>query len=271
MAHVVKVPRLTLKLLQNTYLIQAQASSVAELHLLVFGRVRRLSVRRKPILEQVGRLLGEVSPSLPVEGVVVEANIVLEANVAIGRIVAGISRPGVEGILWPIIAAVRRGLVVVVIALLAHGGLVGALSNGRVCGGLRKGNVALGSRRRLMANMRMHRGCLLVRWWVRRTWAVRVDGWYRGCGMLVTRKGWVNGAHAARLSKRLVNATTGVNVTKRIYTPALAVGPCNLVKVGRCVRGAVCRAIAALRCPWRCGRAGGVKKLPTSDVAQFWA
>ena len=130
--------KLACRLVVATYLIQAQARTVAKFHFLIFCWVRRLSVGRKPVFEQVGSLFGQVSPSLPVECAVVKTDIVLEANITtIGRIIAGVGRARIVRILGPFIGAVGRCLVIMIIAL-NHGWWVGVLSNWLVDGWLCK-------------------------------------------------------------------------------------------------------------------------------------
>ena len=147
MSYVADVSKLARQLVVITYLIQAQASAVAKFHLLVFCWVRRLSVRRKPIFEQVGSLFGQVSSSLPVECAVIKANVVLEANIsAIGRIVARVASSRVVRILGPFVAAVGCCLVIVIIAL-NHGWWIWGLSNGLMDSWLGKRHLPLRNRR----------------------------------------------------------------------------------------------------------------------------
>jgi hypothetical protein len=129
-----------------TYLIQAQASAVAQFHFLVFCWVGRLPVGRKPIFEQVGSLFGQVSSSLPVESAVVKADVVLEADVTtIGGIVGRVASSRIVRILGPFVAAVGCCLVIVIIAL-NHGWWVWVLSNGLVDSWLGKWHLALSRR-----------------------------------------------------------------------------------------------------------------------------
>ena len=147
MSYVADVSKLARRLVTITYLIQAQASAVAQFHFLVFCWVGRLPVGGKPVFEQVGSLFGQVSSSLPVECAVVKTDVVLETNIsAIGRIVGRVASSGIVGILGPFIAAVGCCLVIVIIAL-NHGWLVRVLSNGLVDSWLRKRHLAGRDRR----------------------------------------------------------------------------------------------------------------------------
>lgn len=116
----------------------------------------------------------------------VKTDVVLEANVtAIGRIVTRVGSSRVVGILGPFIAAVGGCLVVVIVALLNHGWLIRVLGDWLVNGWLRKRHLALRNGRRLVADVGVHWGRLLVRWRVRRSCTVRIGRWYRLYGVLV--------------------------------------------------------------------------------------
>lgn len=120
---------------QVTYLIETQSSPVAELHLLVFSRIRRCSVGGEPIFQQVGSFFGQVSSALPVECVVIKAHVLLESDVAILGVVTWVTRSSKEGFILSLVATVDSSLGFVVVAgswlvhatLLNHGLLERAL------------------------------------------------------------------------------------------------------------------------------------------------
>ncbi len=61
---------------------------MTELTLLFLGRVRSRSISLKPILEDVGGLLGEIASSFPIESILVKANVLLEPNITIRLLIS---------------------------------------------------------------------------------------------------------------------------------------------------------------------------------------
>ena len=112
-----------------------------------------MAVSSEPILEHVCSFLRQVAASFPVEGVVVEPDMLLEPDIAIRNVIPCVRRPIVVRVLRSVIVAVDSYLRLVVIAvprfvhcaMLSHGLGIWALSNRLVERWLYIGHGALGS------------------------------------------------------------------------------------------------------------------------------
>jgi hypothetical protein len=81
-----------------------------------------LPISSKPVLQYVCGFLWQVTAAFPVEGVVIETDMLLKSNVAIGIVIAWVRWAGVVGVVRSVIARVDSylRLLVVVVPRFVH-------------------------------------------------------------------------------------------------------------------------------------------------------